>query len=60
MHTDSRITLDSLKSKKNLNHLIEEIRMKTTTLEKENCIVEHTWIKAHAGRYENELADKLA
>jgi len=32
IHTDSRITLDSLKNKKNHNHLIEEIR-KTVTLE---------------------------
>jgi len=36
IHTDSRITLDSLKNKKNQNHLIEEMRKKTTTLEKEN------------------------
>jgi hypothetical protein len=59
IHTESRITLDSLKNKKNLNHLIEEIRKKTTTLEKENWIIEYTWIKAHAGHYGNELADKL-
>jgi len=32
IHTDSRINLDSLKNKKNRNHLIEEIRKKTTTL----------------------------
>jgi hypothetical protein len=34
IHTDSRITLD--KNNKNRNHLIEEIRKKTITLEKEN------------------------
>jgi len=59
-NTDSRITLDSLKNNKNLTHLIEEIRKKTITLEKENCKIEYTWIKAHAGHYVNELADKLA
>jgi len=60
IHTDSRITLDSLKNKKNRNHLIEEIRKKTNTLEKENWNIEYTWIKAHTGHYGNELADKLA
>ena len=60
IHTDSRITLDSLKNKKNRNHLIEKIRKKTITLEKENWNIEDTWIKAHAGHYGNELADKLA
>jgi ribonuclease HI len=29
-------------------------------LEKENWIIEYTWIKSHAGHYGNELADKLA
>jgi len=53
---------DSLKNKnkKNRNHLIEEIRKKSITLEKENWNIENTWIKAHAGHYGNELADKLA
>jgi len=27
---------------------------------KENWNIEYTWIKAHAGHYGNELADKLA
>jgi len=36
IHTDSRITLESLENKKNRNHLIEKIRKETTTLEKEN------------------------
>jgi len=36
IHTGRRITLDSLKNKKNRNHLIEEIGKKTITLEKEN------------------------
>jgi ribonuclease HI len=45
---------------KNRKHLIEEIRKKTIALERENWIIEYTWIKAHAGHYGNELADTLA
>jgi ribonuclease HI len=60
IHTDSRITLESLKNRKYLNHLIEEIRKKTIAPEKENWNTEYTWIKAHAEHYGNELADKLA
>ena len=57
IHTDSRITLDSLKNNKNRNHLMEEIREKTIILEKENWNIEYTWIKGHAGHYGNELAN---
>ena len=60
VHAGSRITLEALKNKKIQNHLIEEIRKKTTALEKEKWNIEHTWIKAHAGYYGNELADKLS
>jgi ribonuclease HI len=60
IHTDSRITLESLKNTKNRNNLIEEISMKTIALEKENQTIEYAWIKAHAGNYANELTDKLA
>jgi hypothetical protein len=35
IHSDSRINLESLKNRKNRNHLIEEIRKKTIALEKE-------------------------
>ena len=45
---------------KNRNYLIEVIRKKTIALEKENWHIEYTWIKAHAGHEQNELADKLA
>ena len=58
--TDSKITLLSLKNAKNRKYIIEEIRRKTTDLEKENWRIDFTWIKAHAGHSENELADKLA
>jgi ribonuclease HI len=40
--TDNRITLGSIKNMKNPNHLIEEIRKKTTALEKENWNAEYT------------------
>jgi len=59
IHTDSRITLESLKNMKNRHRLIEEIRKKTITLEKEKWNMDYTWIKAHAGHYGNELADQL-
>jgi ribonuclease HI len=49
IHTDSRITLHSLKNKKIRNYFIEAIRKKTTALKKENWHIEYTWIKAHAG-----------
>jgi hypothetical protein len=44
----------------NRKHLIEEIRKETIALERETWIIEYTWIKAHAGHYGKELADKLA
>ena len=60
IYTDSRITPESLKNRKNRNYLIEEIRKKTAALEKENWNIEYAWTNAHAGNYGNELADKLA
>jgi ribonuclease HI len=59
VHTDSRITLQSLNTK-NHNYLIEEIRKKTTALKKRNWTIIFTWVKVHVGIYGNELADKLA
>ena len=43
------------------NHscLIEETRKKISTLERANWTVEFSWVKAHVGIYENELADQL-
>ena len=34
IYTDSKITLDSIRSTKNHNHLVEEIRNRTVTLTK--------------------------
>jgi ribonuclease HI len=60
IHTDSRITLQSLKNPKNHRHLIDEIRSKAISLEKHNWNIAFTWIRAHVGHFGNELADKLA
>ena len=59
IYTDSLITLHSLKNKKNHAYLIEEIRRKVTEMEKK-WRVTFSWIKAHAGYQDNELADILA
>jgi ribonuclease HI len=53
IHTDSRITLDSLKNMKNRNYLIKATGKKTIALEKENWHIEYTWIKAFAGHERN-------
>ena len=58
--TDSRITLESLKNRKNHTYLIEKIRMKVIEMEMQNWKIELNWIKAHAGHHGNELADNLA
>ena len=60
MHTDSRITLQSLQNTNNHNYLIEEIRNSAIALEKRNWTITFTWIKAHVRIYGKELADKLA
>jgi ribonuclease HI len=60
VYTDSRIKLQSLKNTKNHSYLIDEIRKKAITLENHNWRILFTWIKAHAGNYGNNLADKLA
>jgi len=36
IYTDSKITLDSTRSAKNHNHLLEEIRKRAVTLNKKN------------------------
>lgn len=60
IHTDSKITLQSLKNQKNHRYLIDEIRKKAIDLRKHNWHITFTWIKAHVGHHGNELADKLA
>lgn len=60
IHTDSRMTLDSLRNPKNHNLLIEKIRFKIRSLHDQNWQVHFEWIKAHRGIWGNELADNLA
>ena len=60
IYTDSKITLDSIRSAKNHNHLLEEIRKRIVTLTKMNWKIEFKCVRAHAGIYENEIADRLA
>ena len=60
IYTDSRITIDCLKNSSNHNYLIEEIRKKIITLRSNKWTIEFSWIKAHAGNFGNELADRLA
>jgi ribonuclease HI len=60
IHTDSKITLDSIRNAKNHNHLLKEIRKSTVNLNKHNWQIEFKWVKAHVEIYGNEIADQLA
>jgi len=40
--------------------LVELIREEIRNLEKDNWIIQFTWVKAHNNNYGNELADQLA
>jgi ribonuclease HI len=57
IYTDSKITLDSIRSTKNHNHLTEEIRKGAVTLNKKNWKKEFKWVKAHVRIFGNEIAD---
>ncbi|KAJ4449388.1 hypothetical protein ANN_00787 [Periplaneta americana] len=59
IHTDSRITLDSLRNFNNHHHLIEQIRKQIRKLEILNWTIHFSWVKAHVGLAGNELADHL-
>jgi len=58
--TDSRITLESLRNRKNHIYLIEKIRKKVIEIENQNWKIEFNWIKAHAGHHRNEVVDQTA
>ena len=60
IYTDSRISLDSLQNPKNHAFLVEKIRGKIVNLQNNNWKIKFSWVKAHAGNYGNETADKLA
>jgi ribonuclease HI len=57
IYIDSKITLDSIRSAKNHNYLVEEIRKRAVTLNKKNWKTEFKWVKAHAGIYGKRIAD---
>jgi len=58
--TDSRVSLDSLHNANNHAHLAEEIRKKVTSMVRAKWKIKFSWVKAHAGIYGNEMADRLA
>ena len=60
IYTDSRISLDSLQNPKNHAFLVEKIRGKIVNLQNNDWKIKFSWVKAHAGNYGNETADKLA
>jgi hypothetical protein len=60
IYTDSRVSLDSLFNPKNHTFLVEKIREKVATLEKKEWKIKFSWVKAHAGNYGNETADRPA
>ena len=51
IYTDSKIKLDSKRSAKNHDHLVEEIRKRAVTLNKKNWKIQFKWVKAQAGIY---------
>jgi ribonuclease HI len=60
IYADSRVSLDSLLNPKNHAFLVEKIRGKVATLDKKEWKIKFSWVKAHAGNYGNETADRLA
>jgi ribonuclease HI len=60
VHTESKITLDSLQNFRNHTYLIDERRKRIATLQEGNWKIKFTWVRAHAGNPGNEMADKLA
>jgi ribonuclease HI len=60
IYTNSKITLVSIRSAKNHNHLVEEMRKRAVNLNKKNWKIEFKWVKAHARIYGNEIVDQLA
>jgi ribonuclease HI len=60
VYTESRLTIDSLRNPDNHAYLVEEIRRRVAKLQGSNWKIEFSWVKAHAGNYGNEIADKLA
>ena len=60
IYTDSRVSLDSLHNPNTRAFLVEEIRKRVDSLERKDWRIMFSWVKAHAGTYGNEIADRLA
>jgi hypothetical protein len=60
VHTDSRMTLDSLNNADKHTSLTKEIRQKVHEMKNREWKIRFRWTKAHAGTSGNELVDKLA
>ena len=58
--TDSRIALDSLQNYKNHGYLVEAIRKKVASLEKNRWQTSFSWNKTHIGVKGNEIIDKVS
>jgi ribonuclease HI len=60
IYTDSKVTIDSLKTHTTHGFLIEKIRNKIRHLATLNWTIHFGWVKTHIGIEGNEAADKLA
>ena len=60
VYNDSKITLQLLKNHKRHTYLIDRIRIKIMEMEINEWKIKFSWIKVHAGKEGNELADLLA
>jgi ribonuclease HI len=60
IYTDSRVSLDSLLNPNNHSFLLEKIRKKVASLERNEWRIKFSWVKAHTGTHGNEIADRLA
>ncbi|KAJ4438118.1 hypothetical protein ANN_14057 [Periplaneta americana] len=60
VYTDSNITISLLKRNTKHNTLIAHIHNTLSALQQRNWTIHFGWVKAHAGLYGNELADRLA
>ena len=60
IHTDSKVTLASLRNNFIRSPLIKEMRHKVPQIKTQNWSINFVWVKACNGIQANELAEKLA
>jgi len=60
VHTDSKITLQQLKTRKEPSKFREQIRTEFQEMEQREWRLEFRWIMSHAGHRGNEMADQQA